>query len=918
MQKSRRLKKPAAAPPPVAAAPPSPGRLWLFRVATLLLAPIFFVLLEGGLRLASYGYDAALFLPAPGGGAVRTNPRFSVRFFPAAIARTPLGLRIKVPKPPGTYRIAVLGESAAQGYPKPAFAMPRVLEVLLEHDRPRTDVEVVNLGITAINSHVIRDVAKETVASIQPDLIVVYAGNNEVVGPFGPGTVFAGFSPNLSTIRTALWVRRFRIAQLIGAVIPSLGGGSAPAGGWKGMEMFVEKAVAEDDPRLPAVYSHFRRNLEDIIETARSARVPVVISTVAANLRDCAPFKSLHGSGLSEADRKRWQESFDAGTQAQAAGDCRRAIEPLQAAAKIDDGYAEAHFRLGQCLLATGDRAGADAAFRRARDADTLRFRPARPINETIRAVAEAAAARDGATLRFVDGEAALAAAAVDGIPGQQHLYEHVHLTFEGNYVLARALRDAILPLLPPGDGPPTGDPLDPRRAASLVGYTPLEEYTSYRQVSEKLLGHPPFTGQFNHAEQQQAIKRRLSALAETLTADVVRDAERQAAEAVRARPDDADVRLAYSHVLIATKQYPVAMAQLTAGLERNPDHNGCLERMAGVLELMKRYDEANRYVQRMIDLAPAHVAAFDERIRFAENLAHAGKTREALSQLEGLLQEQGADPELAFKLNEQIATLHLQQGNVPTAVRHYRTALTAKPDDLRGHVNLAAALLHAGDTAGAAAEAAHVKDRLVEDDAALAFSLGRVYGRMGDADQAQALFEKSITTDSQQLEGRQEYVAFMAAAGRAREGASFLRELLRRHPKLLAGRATLAAALIQAGDYAEAAAELRQHLRESPDDVSSTLHLARLLAAAPNDTLRNGREALGLAEAITATQPNLVPAVDVLAMAYAETGDYERAAEIQQRLAASAPPQYQTEQQQRVALYRSRRPYRLPPGGAR
>lgn len=882
-------------------------RQWVFRIGTLLLAPVvFFAIMEAGLRLASYGHDTSLFLSSPAGG-VRTNPEFSLRFFPPSMARTPLGLNVAMPKPPGTYRIVVLGESAAQGYPEPAFSMPRALEVLLEHDYPDADVEVVNLGITAINSHVIREVAREA-ADLEPDLFVVYAGNNEVVGPFGPGTVFAGFSPNLATIRAAMAVKRWRSAQWIGGMLKGLGN---RGGSWKGMQMFVEKAVPEEDPRLPVVYEHFRENLNDVIDIARSADVPLVLSTVGANLRNCAPFVSQHRSALDPEHLDRWQRAFEAGCEAQAAGDCKNAIAHFRKAAAADDGHAETHYRLAQCLLAEGDRDGADQHFRRACDADALRFRPDRHINQAIRDLA----ARRGPDVRFVDGEAEFAAAGEHQIPGEDLFFEHVHMTFQGNYVLARALRQAVVEIRQSRDGPSPAaeNPMTQEQVAERLGHTPFEEYTNFRHVSDKLIDNPPFTSQFDHAQQQVLIKRRLAALAERLNSDVVRQCELQLEQAVRGRPDDPDLRLVYARVLLATKQYPAAVAQLEAGLRQNPDHRGCIERMAGVLELMQRWDEANRYVRRIIDLSPVPALAFDEQIRFAGNLASGGKSQEALRQMNALLQEHHSDPDLAFQLNSHIAYVYLQQGDASSAIGHCRAAVAAKPNHLMARVNLAVSLLDTGDAAAAAAEAAQLKDRLPPADTQIATSLARIYSRMGNVAEARALFERAIKASPQQIQVRLDYCDFMASAGLVREATAFLRDLLNRHPNIPAGHSTLAKVLIQQGGYAEAAAALRRHLARSSDDLNAKLQLARLLAAAPDDRLRDGREALRLAQEVVAAQPGTPLGLDAMAMAHAEQGDYVRALEIQQRLAASVPGPEGRELRERLVSYQAKRPYRLP-----
>ena len=92
-------------------------------------------------------------------------------------------------KPPNTKRIFILGESAALGDPMPEFSFSRMLEKMLIERFPSNRFEVINVAVTAINSHVILPIAREC-ARHEGDLWIVYMGNNEMVGPFGAGTVF--------------------------------------------------------------------------------------------------------------------------------------------------------------------------------------------------------------------------------------------------------------------------------------------------------------------------------------------------------------------------------------------------------------------------------------------------------------------------------------------------------------------------------------------------------------------------------------------------------------------------------------------------------------------------------------------------------------------------------------------------------
>ena len=125
-------------------------------------------LLLGGLELAlragGYGHSPHFFRRArtvDGEIIWRENRDALVPFFPGTLARRPQPLRLPEHKAPGTYRIFVLGSSAAMGDPEPAFSLARVLEVLLRQAYPRQRFEVVNAAVTAINSHLVRDIAAE-------------------------------------------------------------------------------------------------------------------------------------------------------------------------------------------------------------------------------------------------------------------------------------------------------------------------------------------------------------------------------------------------------------------------------------------------------------------------------------------------------------------------------------------------------------------------------------------------------------------------------------------------------------------------------------------------------------------------------------------------------------------------------------
>lgn len=82
---------------------------------------------------------------------------------------------IPTEKPRGTFRIVVLGESAAMGAPEPAFGFSRYLEVMLGERYPSMKFEVANTGGVAINSQVVLPIAKG-LAKCRSDVFIVYSG----------------------------------------------------------------------------------------------------------------------------------------------------------------------------------------------------------------------------------------------------------------------------------------------------------------------------------------------------------------------------------------------------------------------------------------------------------------------------------------------------------------------------------------------------------------------------------------------------------------------------------------------------------------------------------------------------------------------------------------------------------------------
>jgi len=587
----------------------SASRVRLFRVVTVVLAPLLVLgALELLLRLVGVGHSTGFTVPCEveGRAAACPNPDFPLRFFPPALARQPTPFVIPAEKGPRTLRVVVLGESAAQGDPEPTFGVARFLQAMLEEALPGVRVEVVNAGLVAINSHALVPMARD-LARRAPDVAVVYAGNNEVVGPFGPGTVLTGRPPGLALVRASLAIGTTRIGQLLGAL--GRRGKDVPIE-WRGMELFLDHQVRADDPAMDLVYRGFASNLAGVVEAFRRRGTPVVVSTVGTRIRDFAPFASAHRPGLDTATLARFQEAVARGDVAEQAQRPAEALVAYREAEAIDPGYAELQYRVGRAALATEDWPTARERLVRARDLDTLRFRADIRLVQLTEEVARAA----GFGVELVDGAGALAMASPNGLPGPELFWEHAHLTPKGNEVLARALFPAVMRALPASLGIQNATPPSHERLVERLALTGYNQYLVAKEVLRRL-EHPPFTGQLDHALQVQQVTR----VRDEGAKEAFEETEAQYQAALARAPDDPwlhwnhAILLDNRDVFLARRGEPDrgrAIPEYQRVLQALPHSREARLRLAEAYARLGRFDEAKEQCQEVLRFRPGDAQA--------------------------------------------------------------------------------------------------------------------------------------------------------------------------------------------------------------------------------------------------------------------------------------------------------------------
>lgn len=391
-----------------------------FLIALLALGLVETLLATLGLGVPRPGFESGLkyqrvYLPtlvpdalADGTPVLATeDPRFAYQWI------APL-------KPAGTLRVFCFGGSATAGLGfSPNVTFPRYLDQMLRNAAPDVRVEVLNLGLVALPASGVRWLVRDVCERYEPDLLVVYAGNNEFLEPHSR----AYFQATASLIErgkqrlseTHLW----RLVRGTGHdERPTITTREVAANDRRIEHREMLKAVhlSADDER--GVLDAYEIYVTEIANTANAAGVPLMLCTVASNVE----WWAMEDPGLE------WIDTECGGDQEAALVLAKERVAALSVAgaspADLPSPLAEAHlwaYRLAQLLEQNGQTQAATEAFERALELDPHRRRATVAHAERVRRVAQAT----GCAL--YDARADLKAQATNGRVGFDAFYDYVH-----------------------------------------------------------------------------------------------------------------------------------------------------------------------------------------------------------------------------------------------------------------------------------------------------------------------------------------------------------------------------------------------------------------------------------------------------------------------------------------------------------
>jgi tetratricopeptide (TPR) repeat protein len=364
------------------------------------------------------------------------------------------------------------------------------------------------------------------------------------------------------------------------------------------------------------------------------------------------------------------------------------------------------------------------------------------------------------------------------------------------------------------------------------------------------------------------------------------------------------------------------AEAAFARALALQPDNWQTLYGLGRTLLLRKDYSKAAAHLERVLETNPHASAA-----HYQLGLAYRGLGR--LSEAEGQLHQRGTedvlppDPlmvELDSLLQTSVAyhSRAVQAGRAGSwtkAVEYLRKEVELDPQNPAGWLDLGVALYRSGSANEALAPVQRAL-RLSPRFARAHYVAGMLLALSGRDREAIESLSAAVTYETSFAAAHLSLAQALQRVARPLEAHAHFQKVLMWVPTDADAKFGAAVTLIQLGRYREASAQLREGASDHPGDTRFVHALARLLAAAPDATVRDGRRAHAIADELIKADPT-VDRAETLAMAFAEMGKFEEAAAWQRHTIAEVERDGSADLARQLTenlrLYEQGKPCRLP-----
>jgi Tfp pilus assembly protein PilF len=415
--------------------------------------------------------------------------------------------------------------------------------------------------------------------------------------------------------------------------------------------------------------------------------------------------------------------------------------------------------------------------------------------------------------------------------------------------------------------------------------------------------------------------------------------------QALQIKPDFAEALNNLGIALANKGQFEEAIKDYHQAIQINPNYSEALNNLGIALAGKGRFDEAIENYRQAIQINPHYFEALNN---LGLALVARGRPDEAMESYREAIR---SNPDYAEALNN-LGNVLAGRGRLDEAIENYRKAIQANPNDFKALNNLGLALVAKGrldeaienyrralqvnpnysealnNLGIALADQGRLEDgmesfrqavRINPDNFKALNNLGLALAAQGRLDEAIENYRRAVRSNPNYFEALDNLGSALTAGGQLDEAIKSYRQAIQinsHRPEIFFH---LGMALGQAGRNGEAADQYREALRLNPNLMWALNNLAWLLATSPDDGLRNGVEAVRLAERACDLNHYREPlSLGTLAAAYAEAGRFPEAvatAEKAEQLATRAGLKAVAEKnRQLVELYRAGKPYRELP----
>ncbi|MBI3803850.1 MAG: tetratricopeptide repeat protein [Nitrospirae bacterium] len=598
-----------------------------------------------------------------------------------------------------SYRIFCLGGSTTYGHPyKDRFSFCGWLRAYLKAADPSRQWEVINAGGISYASYRVTHLMNE-LKQYQPDLFIVYSGQNEFLEQRSYGTLAelpgAALRAGALLSRTRTWAAMKKAIevvrpdplknakeryQLSGEVDDILDHTLGPT------------TYHRDDPLKRQIINHYRLNLKRMVQIARGSGAEILFVQPAVNLKDMSPFKSEHKAGLGDDPLRRWEDLYRRAGELQNQGRFSEALPLYQQALAIDDRYAELHYRVGQVLYETGRYDEAEKAFWRAVDEDITPLR----ILSAMQRIVEEVTSDEGVPRvdfpRLLKEAYAREQKNLPPILGKEYFVDHIHTNINGYRMLGLALLDQMIQrgIVRPDRSWGEAAIVNVDREV-MSGFDRKAEGVALKTLGKTL----DWAGKFHEAH--QVFLRALEALGpdaeiykRLTTSSMGRGAFDDAIfyirQVIALGVEEPDLHHRLARLLVQQGRNEEAIEQYREELRRYPDNPVALTDLAVLLAKKGENEEARRHLDAALKRAPDFGYA---HLNLAILLTKAQRYEEALPHGREGVRLNPDQPLAHFYLG----VILKKQGRVEEAIPHLSEAVRLNPDDPAAKKNLEEAL---------------------------------------------------------------------------------------------------------------------------------------------------------------------------------------------------------------------------------